>query len=66
MQFTLTITLGNDAMQSGEDLAAALHSVADKLAALGADPIEDLDDYDASGRVRDENGNTVGRWSLCD
>ena len=66
MKFTLTINLGNDAMRTGEDLAAALHAVADKLASLGGDPVEDLieDDYDASGRIRDENGNTCGRWGI--
>jgi len=64
MKFTLSVTLGNEAMQSGEDIAQALRSVADKLEALGGDPIEDMDDYDRSGRIADGNGNTVGRWSL--
>ena len=64
MQFTLSITLGNDAMQTGEDLAAALHSVANKLTALGDDPIDDLEDFDAFGRVMDANGNGVGRWLI--
>ena len=65
MKFTLTINLGNDAMKTGEDLAAALHAVADKLAALGGDPIEeDRDDFDGSGRIRDDNGNGVGAWMV--
>tara|TARA_R110000868_G_scaffold86426_4_gene242393 strand:- start:568 stop:768 length:201 start_codon:yes stop_codon:yes gene_type:complete len=65
MKLTLSITLGNDAMRTGEDLAAALHDVADKLAALGGEPIdEDRDDFDGSGRIADENGNGVGRWLI--
>lgn len=52
-KFTLSIDLGNEAMQTGEDVATALKAVASKLA-HGED----------SGRVRDENGNTVGEWDL--
>jgi hypothetical protein len=52
-KFTLNIELGNEAMQTGEDVARALRAVAKKLDG-GAD----------SGRVQDENGNTVGEWDL--
>jgi hypothetical protein len=49
--FNLTIDGGNDAMQTGDDVAAALRTIADKIAA-----------GDWTGGVRDENGNTVGDW----
>lgn len=49
--FTVEIELGNDAMQTGADVAAALREIADKLDA-GID----------AGIVRDANGNEVGRF----
>ena len=57
MRFKLKIDLGNDAMLTYDDLAMALHRVADKLkdhygVAMG----------EAEGAVIDENGNSVGRW----
>ena len=59
LTFTLTITLGNDGMQSGSD-------VADSLAYVGASI---RDGYDtplspASMAIRDDNGNTVGSWGV--
>ena len=53
MEFTLTIQLGNAAMQTSEDVAEALARVADSLLA-GVQ----------SGTIRDINGNTVGSWNL--
>ena len=50
--FTLTITLGNDAMQDKYDVARALESLAGELG------------YRDSGSVVDDNGNTVGTWSF--
>lgn len=58
MKFTLTIELGNDAMQDSNDVAAALHTVASYLRGSGS-----WDDIDA-GMVRDDNGNTVGSWEV--
>lgn len=52
--FVLKIELGNAAMYTSNDVAAALHTVASYLRGSG-----DWDDIDA-GTVRDENGNTVG------
>lgn len=52
--FTLEIQLGNAAMQTPEDVALALRELAERLE--GSGPTE--------GMVRDENGNTVGRWTL--
>jgi hypothetical protein len=57
--FTLTIWMGNDAMQEGNDamqeasdVATALRDVADKVEAHEA----------TWGTIRDANGNTVGEW----
>jgi len=51
-EFTLQITLGNDAMQDLSDIADALRRVA------GA-----LEDGRSAGPIRDINGNTVGEWA---
>lgn len=51
--FTLNIDLGNDGMRDGFDIADALRQVAAKLD-LGA----------TSGKIADNNGNTVGKWSI--
>jgi DUF917 family protein len=51
--FTLTIELGNDAMQTPQDVADALEDVADRM--MGA-----LEFF--HGKIMDENGNTVGTF----
>ena len=51
-KFKCEIELGNDAMQSNEQIARALLDVADAL--LSTD----------IGNIRDENGNTVGFWEV--
>jgi hypothetical protein len=52
--FTLTIELGNDAMRKRRHVASALRDVANAIGQGQAD----------EGRIRDENGNTVGRWEF--
>lgn len=54
--FTLTIQLGNDAMRSGPDVAAALRAVADRIE----------HELEARGPIRDANGNTVGEYQVFD
>ena len=51
--FTLTITLGNEAMQEANDIAWTLRKVAFEL--------ENDPDHN---RIRDINGNTVGEWEI--
>jgi hypothetical protein len=51
--FELSIDMGNDAMQYPGDVARALREVADAI-----------DNGAADGRIRDENGNTVGAWDF--
>lgn len=53
MAFSLRIELGNDAMQTPEDIVEALRSVARKL-----------EGGDTEGTIRDLNGNTVGSFEI--
>jgi hypothetical protein len=57
--FTLTIALGNDAMQTAEDVASALRATADYIEGTGG-----WGHIDA-GSVRDLNGNPVGEWEVA-
>lgn len=59
MQFQLTITMGNDAMQSGEDIARALRKLASTL-----DRVDVVESYYPSGPIKDDNGNKVGEWEI--
>jgi len=52
-QFKIWITLGNEAMQTGDDIARALRDVAAKL-----------EGGEIEGTIRDENGNKVGTFKL--
>ena len=52
--FTLNITLGNEAMQTGVDVAYALPEIQNDLG-LGR----------TSGKVYDDNGNRVGEWGIA-
>ena len=57
--FTLTIRLGNEAMQTPGDVAGLLERLAGTL--------HNLSDWQAegdTGRLRDLNGNTVGEWQF--
>ena len=59
MKFELRILLENDAMQTADDVAAALRRVADYLSETGGF------EHVAAGSVRDLNGNTVGEWEAA-
>lgn len=54
MDFTLTIEMGNAAMQDHADVADVLRELAERLEA-----------GELNGSVRDYNGNTVGRFALA-
>lgn len=64
MVFTLKIELGNDAMQTGEDVALALEQVALNLTRrIGSLNLErDKREHNVPGLIKDANGNTVGKW----
>jgi hypothetical protein len=59
MKFTLEIELGNDAMMTGADVIKSLkNSLKDE---------EELPlDEGTAGMLWDENGNTVGKWSVSE
>ena len=54
-EFTLRIKLGNEAMQTPEDVADRLLAVANRLN-YGIDR--------QSGEILDMNGNNVGHWEF--
>lgn len=56
-QFVLEIELGNDAMQTPEDVAEALCLVARRLREAAA-----LGRHASVGTIRDRNGNDVGTF----
>lgn len=56
-EFTLRIKLGNEAMQTSEDVAASLRAVANRLN-YGIDR--------QSGEILDYNGNKVGEWGFTE
>ena len=59
MTFTLTIEMGNEAMQTYADIAQATRRIfADFARREGEDVEED------AGRVYDLKGNKVGTWSI--
>ena len=57
-QFILKITLGNDAMQTGNDIAIALRNVAGIL--YDRDIIKHIE----PSKIMDFNGNAVGSWQV--
>jgi len=56
--FMLEIEIGNDAMQSGAEIAAALRSVANEIESIRNPRPTD------SRRIRDVNGNLVGGYNF--
>lgn len=66
MRFTLTIELGNDAMKNGDDLCKALRDVGQRIAVVLYRDVEiSLATAAPLTRpIKDENGNTVGKWAI--
>jgi hypothetical protein len=61
--FKIEIELGNAAMKNGGDVAAALRIIADQID--GEDFTRQNHGHVATcGRIRDLNGNTVGKWEV--
>jgi len=63
VKFTLTIEMGNGAMNTPSDVMNALRKLADHVDPEGypdkwASPAEE------GGKIRDVNGNTVGKWEV--
>lgn len=57
MTFTLTIELGNDAMQSGADVVEAMDRLKRKIVNSDFARVD-------GGKIMDENGNSVGTWEV--
>ena len=62
MKFKLEVELGNDAMQSNDDLAIALASVIDRL--QNAMALASVIDTEVHGTILDLNGNNVGKFYI--
>jgi hypothetical protein len=61
MKFTLTIELGNDAMQTLADVARSFADSVNRRSGT-SDPLED----DDRGVLLDSNGNRVGMWTVSE
>lgn len=61
MKFKLEIELENDAMQDQHDVAKALKDVAERLNKLVSTR---FGPYGLEGKIKDLNGNTVGKWKV--
>lgn len=61
MKFVLEIELGNDAMENGADVGEALRRVAESVyLPVGCIVTPTI----APVKIRDINGNTVGKWEV--
>lgn len=58
MKFTLEIELGNEAMQTAEDVASKLRDIARRVDSCTFDSVE------GPYKILDTNGNTVGSWAV--
>jgi hypothetical protein len=64
MKFTLTLKLGNEAMNTALDVAEALRKAAHQLnTELGPTEITDIQDGFGHA-IMDLNGNNVGSWQF--
>lgn len=62
MKFVLEIELGNAAMERWEDIGAAVKETGERiLRVYSGDP-----DRRDSGKIRDLNGNTVGKFEMIE
>jgi hypothetical protein len=61
-QFTLTVTLGNDAMQTMADVADLLERAAESMRR----DHESGEDFGSVYSLRDLNGNRVGGWDIAE
>lgn len=62
MTFELKIELCNDAMQTGEAVAIVLHQQADYIATRYS--MDGVQRANLWHNLLDENGNTVGHWTV--
>lgn len=60
----VTISLGNDAMRTGADLAAAFRKLANQIESYNEDDLVAAFDDGAKITIRDLNGNRVGALTV--
>jgi hypothetical protein len=60
MRFVVEISLGNEAMRTGQDVSVALSRAAKHVLEYCAKDLVE----GAEGNIRDANGNTCGRWAV--
>lgn len=65
LKFFLEIELGDDAMQTNEDVASALRDTANYIGGIGVyEEGEQIRWHLDAGHITDVNGNTVGEWEV--
>ncbi len=64
MKFLLEIELGNEAMQTGRDIAAELNYQAQQINHYFAS--NEIQRVTVAHVIRDDNGNTVGKWQVSE
>ena len=62
MTFKLEIVLGNDAMQTAEDVADALRHTSNRIIQHGTREMKKA----GAVKIWDRNGNSVGQWEVTD
>lgn len=62
MRFSVTIDLGNDAMQNGFEVAESLEGIAERIRGIYDIPHHIESGGEIYGRAYDLNGNPVGQW----
>lgn len=66
MKFTLEIELGNDGMQTVDDVQDAIQAfVSSQTVTRNVAGNREFERGDG-GKIRDFNGNTVGKWEVTD
>lgn len=63
MTFTVRIKLGNDTMRTGDDIRSALYRIAQSVWLPNGEPEEG---GISPVMIYDDNGNTVGEWSVTE
>ena len=58
--FTVELELGNEAMESANDIATALRAIADQVEQHNSQVLRPMH----SRSVMDSNGNTIGSWNI--
>ena len=58
VKITFEVEMGNDTMQTGRDVVNAFMDSIRRIRSAAVDLVND------DGKVMDDNGNSVGKWSV--